>query len=97
VNGCYIYYDATGNVFYLVDDTATTFSGVVAGSPGQVNNSQCTLSGTGSGGTVSGTDLTITYNLSFSGGFTGTNQIYMQTVDTIGTNEVWHTIGTWIP
>jgi hypothetical protein len=94
-NGCFIHYDRASNVFFLLNDAGTAFSGLVGGSAGQVSNSQCTLKGTGSGGTVNGSNLTITYNLDFSAGFAGTKKIFMQPVDNTGVIEVWHQMGTW--
>ena len=44
---------------------------------------------------MSGNSLTITYNLTFSAGFTGTKQTYLQAVDNNGVIEVWHQMGTW--
>jgi hypothetical protein len=95
-NGCFIHYDRASNVFFLLNDAGTVFFGLVGGSAGQVSNSQCTLKGTGSGdGIAAGTDLTITYNLEFSAGFSGTKKLFMQAVDNSGVIEVWHQLGTW--
>ena len=94
-NGCFIFYARASNVFYLLNDSATAFSGLVAGSASSVSNSQCTLNGVGSGGLTSGSNLTVTYNLTLSGSFTGPKQIYMQAVDNTGIIEVWHRMGTW--
>ena len=96
VNGCFIHYDRASNAFFLLNDAATTFSGLPGGSAAQVSNSQCTLHGVGSGGTAVGPDLTITYNLTFSAGFVGAKQIYMEAADNAGVIEVWHQMGTWI-
>ena len=95
-NGCFIHYDRASNVFFLLNDSATAFSGMFAGS-GSVSNSHCTLTGAGSGGTAVGSTLTVTYNLTFAPGFAGTKQIYMQAVDNTGVIEVWHLMGTWNP
>ncbi len=94
---CFIHYDRASNVFYLLNDTGTGWFGLFAGSATQVQNSQCILQGVGSGGTVSGSNLTITYNLSFTGSFTGARQIYMQAVDQTSIIEVWHQIASWTP
>ena len=96
-NGCFIHYDPAADVFYLLNDAGTGWSGLFGGSAGLVQNSQCILNGSGSGGTKAGADLTITYNLQFKGTFTGTNQTYMQAVDAAGVIEVWKLIGTWNP
>ncbi len=96
-NACFIHYDRASNVFYLLNDTGTGWFGLFAGSATQVENSQCILQGVGSGGTVSGSNLTITYNLSFTGSFAEARQIHMQAVDQTGIIEVWHQTATWTP
>src|SRR6202035_4703354 len=96
-NGCFIFYAQASNVFFLLNDSATAFSGLVAGSPTSVSNSQCTLNGVGSGGTAVGSNLTVTYNLTFSGSFAGTKQIYMQAADVFSVIENWHQMATWNP
>ncbi len=96
-NACFVHYDRASNVFYLLNDSGTGWFGLFAGSATQVQNSQCILQGVGSGGKVSGSNLTITYNLSFTGSFTGARQIYMQVVDQTGIIEVWHQVANWTP
>jgi len=96
-NGCFIFYARAANVFFLLNDAATAFSGLVAGSAGSVGNSHCTLNGVGSGGVSVGSNLTVTFNLTFSAGFAGTKQIYMQAADDTGNIEAWHLMGTWNP
>jgi hypothetical protein len=96
-NGCFIFYARASNVFYLLNDSATQFSGLLGGSNTSVSNSQCTLNGVGSGGTAVGSNLTVTYNLTFAAGFGGAKQIYMQAVDNNSANEVWHQMATWNP
>ena len=96
-NGCFVQYDAVGNVFYLVNDAGTASSSLLPGSAGQVSNSQCVLQGTGSNGLKSGSTLTIAFNLTFAAAFSGIKQVYMQAVDNAGIIEVWHPVGTWNP
>jgi hypothetical protein len=94
-NGCFIHYDRASNVFFLLNDAGTGWFGLIGGSAAQVQNSQCILTGTGSGGTSAGSNLTITYNLQFKSSFAGAKQVYMQAVDQTGVIEVWHKTGTW--
>jgi hypothetical protein len=94
-NGCFIHYDRASNVFFLLNDTGTDWYGMYAGTATQVSNSQCTLYGLGSGGTASGSDLTISYRLDFALSFAGSKVTYMQAVDSSGVIEVWHQVGTW--
>ena len=53
VNACFIHYDRASNAFFLLNDTATGWLGLIAGSSGSVSNGQCTLNGIGSGGLAS--------------------------------------------
>ena len=40
-----------------------------ARAPGTLSNSQCSLTGSGSGGSVSGNNLTVTYAITFNADF----------------------------
>ncbi|MBX9602640.1 MAG: hypothetical protein K2X35_16670, partial [Bryobacteraceae bacterium] len=94
-NGCFIHYDRASNTFFLLNNAGTSWSGLVGGSGGQVSNSQCTLRGTGSGGTVVGSDLTVTYNLELAPAFAGLKRIYLQAVDHTNVIQPWRQMGTW--
>jgi hypothetical protein len=60
-----------------------------------VSNSQCTLKGVGSGGTVVGSDLTVTYNLDLAPAFAGSKKIFLQAVDNTNVIQPWRQMGTW--
>jgi hypothetical protein len=94
-NACFIHFDRASNAFFLLKDDASGWFGLLGGTTGQVANSQCVLSGTGSGGTASGDTLTVTYNLQFKSGFAGSRQIYMQAVDNTGVIQSWKQMGSW--
>jgi hypothetical protein len=94
-NGCFIHYDRASNTFFLLNNTGTAWSGLPGGSAGQVSNSQCTLRGTGSGGTSVGSNLTITFNLEFAPAFSGLKKFYMQAVDNTNVIQVWRQMATW--
>ncbi len=95
LNGCFISYDRASNVFSLLNDAGTSWSSLVGGTTGRIRNSQCALQGNGSGGTVVGQNLTITYNLDLSAGFAGPKKVFMQAFDISGTDDVWRQMGTW--
>ena len=97
INACFVHYDRASNVFFLLNDSGTAWSGLLAGSNTSVSNSQCTLIGSGSGGSISGSTLTITYALAFAPGFAGTRQVFMQALDAAGNIEVWHNEGSDFP
>jgi hypothetical protein len=94
-NACLIHYDRASNVFFLLNNDMSAWLGMVAGSATQIENSQCVLKGSGSGGTVSGNTLTIRYNLEFKPSFSGLRNFYMQAADTAGVIQVWTKIGSW--
>jgi len=94
-NACFIHFDRASNAFFLLKDDASGWFGLLGGTAGQVANSQCVLSGTGSGGRASGDTLTVTYNLQFKSGFAGSRQIYMQAVDNTGVIQSWKQMGSW--
>lgn len=94
-NGCFIHYDRVSNAFFLLSDDAGAWSGIIGGSDGSVANSQCSLSGLGSGGVGVGKTLTITYQLTLAPTFSGPKKVFLQTVDDTGIIESWHQMGTW--
>lgn len=94
-NACFIHYDRASNALFLLKDDASGWFGLLGGTAGQVANSQCVLNGTGSSATASGDTLTVTYNLHFKSGFTGSRQIYLQAVDNTGVIQSWKRAGTW--
>src|SRR6202043_2137284 len=77
-NACYVIYYQGSNALYLVSDNAQTLLGpVTPGIAGTVQNTQCTLAGTGSLVSGSGTNLTVKVALTFTAGFNGLKNIYM--------------------
>ena len=95
ISSCLIDYHRASNMFYLLNDAGTAWFPLAAESASQVSNSQCTLRGLGSGASVVGSSLSVTYNLTFPVSFFGIQKIYMQAADVNGTVEVWHQMGTW--
>src|SRR5206468_1738074 len=76
-NACYVHYDRINNLMYLLNDTATVWLRLVPGTPQTVSNSQCILSGPGSGATVSGSDLLVSWALTFKAAFNGLKGVYI--------------------
>ncbi len=93
-NSCYVSYDPTANVFYLLNDTATGWFGLLGGTPNTVGNSQCTLYGAASGSSKAGTDLTINLDVSFRTGFAGTKTAYLLAGDNVGLVSDWQEVGS---
>jgi hypothetical protein len=96
---CYLAYVASINTLVLVNDAGDAggpFAGVlpVNGSPGTIQNSQCSVDGSGSSATPSGNTLTLVLNLAPKSGVTN-RIIWVAGRDTAGGNNTdWQAIGT---
>jgi hypothetical protein len=94
-NACYVQYSRATNSLYLTNDAGNGLSAAVTpGSAGTVFNSQCTLSGAGSSVTASGNNLSVTYAITFTSGFSGTQNAYLHETGSGGSTG-WSQGGTW--
>jgi parallel beta-helix repeat protein len=101
-NACLLLYEVPSKRIYLYSDIpGNGMTGPVVvnsnGSlSGNLSNAQCTMNGTGSSVTGSGTTLTMALNMSFStANFSGTKNTYMYTSDNAGLSSGWQKRGTW--
>lgn len=98
---CYVAFvpsGASSGSVYLVDDAGDAggpYSGMVLPSGANVQNSQCTIHGTGSSVSASGNTLTLTLKYTFTAAFGGNKVFYMAAQDTLGHNSGWQALGTW--
>ena len=84
---------AAGGSVFLVDDAgdaAGPYSGMVLPGSGTVQNSQCSVSGTGSMVQGSGNTLTLTLVVTFSASFAGNRIFYLLAQDKSGGNSGAH-------
>jgi hypothetical protein len=96
-SACAVVYVPATNVMYLYNNAGTGLSaGVMPGSSGSVSNSQCTLTGAGSSFGVSGNNLTLNVELTFTGTFLGQKNVYLYAVGKTQ-NSSWLQEGTWTP
>ena len=96
VNGCYVEYTPSTNLLSLKNNAGTGFVGsITPGSSGTVSNSQCTLSGTGSSYTATGTTATLQVALTLTG--STSESVYLYASDRNGANTGWVKEGTWTP
>jgi len=93
-SGCYISYSPGMNLFSVYSDAGTTVVSTVTPGSGSGHNDQCILNGVGSSGAVSGTQLTVTFSVTFQVAFAGTKSVYLQAVDP-DSNTGWVTEGTF--
>ncbi|HUI53566.1 MAG TPA: SBBP repeat-containing protein, partial [Bryobacteraceae bacterium] len=94
VSGCAVTYNRAQNTLSLLTDAGAQPSGSITPGSSSQQNSQCTLNGSASSVSVSGTVLTLNLALTFQGSFAGTKNIYMQATNPSGTAN-WQQEGTW--
>ncbi len=96
-HACYLAYVQQSNTLFLVNDAGDPggpfAGGLVLNGSGNMNNSQCTISGAGSSAVANGNTLTLTLNINFSSSFGGNKVIYMAARDTVNNNSGWQTMG----
>ncbi len=92
--GCFITYVPAQSQFTIANDVATSGSTPVIPGGGSAANSQCSLIGTGSSVSLSGTTLTMTISLTFANGFAGNKTVYLWAQDA-NVNTGWISKGTW--
>jgi len=91
---CYVLYTPSSNQLILKNDAGTANSApLTPGLAGQVSNSQCALSGTGSSYATNGNNATLTVSLSFSG--TAATNAYMYASGKLGGTVGWLQEGNW--
>jgi len=98
---CYLAYVASSDSLILIDDTGDAggpYAGsmVLNGGSGSIQNSQCTVSGTGSTVSFAPNTLTLTLNITFKAAFAGNRVIYAAGRDTAGGNNTdWQAVATF--
>jgi len=98
---CYMAYAAASSTLYLVDDTGDAggpFAGgmVLNGSSAIIQNSQCSVNGTGSSAAMSGNTLTLALNVTFKSPLAGNSVLWVAGRDGAGLNNTdWQSVGTW--
>jgi DNA-binding beta-propeller fold protein YncE len=95
-NGCYVQYSPAQNTLYLENNAGNASATLTPGAPTSVSNNQCTLSGIGSTVNTSGTDMTITFALSFTNTFTAKQNLYLLAGDNAASTG-WVLSGSWTP
>ena len=95
--GCYLLYYPGSNAFYVANDAGTAWLGPMAlGSPGSLQNSQCTVDAGSSSFLGSGMNLTVNLAVSFKPAFAGAKNVYMDVASAAtGLDSGWQQLGSW--
>ena len=94
-NVCFIEYNRAGNSFRVLGNDGATYSAAVPAGSGSAGNSQCTFSGVGAQGVVSGSNLTISFPVTFAESYGGAKNVYLLAIDSVGGNSNWQQAGTF--
>jgi sugar lactone lactonase YvrE len=101
IAACYVAFaptSATSGELYLVDDAGD--GGYASGSPialpssSTLENSQCTINGSGSSVTATGSTLTLNLAIAFSASFTGNQVFYVAARNNSSGNSGWQAVGS---
>lgn len=93
-NSCYLHLDRIGTNIWLLNDPGSAWLGPISPGSGTIENTQCRISGTGSGASSSGNNLT--YNVNVLLETSGTKNIYSVVGDRGGLGSSLATLGTRI-
>ena len=94
-HGCYVGWTQWSNGFYLADDSGANWQGPLTAGSGSLQNSQCTLYGSGSYISVAGTSVSMVVSVSFKSVFAGPQGTYVQSFATSGWIAPLQPMGTW--
>jgi hypothetical protein len=93
---CWAYYAPQSNSFWLINDMQTGVLGpLAAGSNASLQNSQCTINGSGSVASGSGTDLIVRMSINFKPAFVGFKYLLLYALDVAGQGVGWTSLGSW--
>ena len=97
-HSCIVVYVTGNNTLYLFkDDNSGALGPITAGTGNSVSNSQCTLSGSGGLAGVSGNNLTVPFNLTFTGAFAAQQTVFGMAQSFGGNQSAWANFGNWTP
>jgi hypothetical protein len=86
------------NAIYLENNANNGLVGpLTPGSSSSISNSQCTLNGSGTTVTKSGNNLTVNWNITFTGSFIGTAEKTYLADYNASANSGFVQEGTWTP
>ena len=96
-NTCHGFYDRALNAFFLYDDALGALLGPLTPGVGSIaQNSQCIVHGAASTASASGTDLSLTLNLTLKAPFSNVSRdVYFWVQDSAATGTGWVKTTTW--
>jgi len=95
VNSCFVYYQRSSNLAFLLNDAATAWTSGMRGSHTVIQNSQCAIQLASTTATGIGTALTLNLAVTFNAAYAGPKTTYMLAGNFNGTTSGWQARGMW--
>jgi hypothetical protein len=93
---CWAFYRRSDSSLWLVNDAQSAALGPASpGSPVTLANSQCSLNAAQSSVNGTGTNLNVTFALTFKPPFAGAHNVFVLAQDITGAGTPWQPLGTW--
>jgi hypothetical protein len=94
-NCTFLFRPSTGQLWLLSDDGLAWLGAIGFATSGVVQNSRCSINGTGSSFAGSGNTATVTVAVTFAAAFFGPKQTRMMVQDTGSLSSNWQNLGAW--
>lgn len=94
-NACWIWYDNHAHYIWLANDDASVWNGMPLGTSNTLQNSQCTISGSGSSVAFAGNTVNVGIGITLAPGFSGVKTIYERAPNLAGFDSGYQQVGTW--
>jgi len=92
---CFVHFVRAANSLYLQNDAGSIWLGPIPVGSGTLQNSQCTLNGSGSSAVWSGTSVTLNVSVTFKPVFRGTKKVFVLGTDYGALHSGWQQMGVW--
>jgi hypothetical protein len=94
-SSCYVWVDPVNKGIYMANDSYNAWPGTALGSPGTLQNSQCTVNAGASSVIFSGNMLTVNLALTFQASYVGAKNVFGYATTAGGQNSGWQKLGSW--
>ena len=95
-NSCYVVFHKTLNLLALANDAGTGWTYLNFAQNGTLQNSQCQVQAAVNAVTSTDTSTTLTLQITFAPGTSGSKNIYLDAVSLSGLPSGYRTVGTWL-
>jgi hypothetical protein len=94
-SSCYVWVTPVSGTIWLANNATGWSNAYALGSGGTIQNSQCGVNVSASGGVASGNTYTLTLAMTFQAGYAGSKNVYGYATTSGGANSGWPALGTW--